>query len=370
MKSTYFLFLLLPFFSLAQTITGSFQHDGLARDYRLHLPPNLQPGEQLPLVLNLHGYTSNAVEQEFYSGMNAVADTGRFLVCYPNGVGNAWNVGTTWGGTADDVGFLSALIDTIQAQYGVDMERVYSCGMSNGGFMSYRLACELGDRIAAIASVTGTMTTAMLTNCDPVRPMPVMEIHGTADQVVAYNGSFGVASIPDVVDFWDSQNECDGPVVSGNFPDVVTNDQATASFDIHTGCQEGVEVILITVANGGHSWPGAIPIPSFGATCQDFSASSEIWNFFNRFKLDLPSAVVENDGQDPQVAVFPNPFVTEFYILFEGKPVEFARVFDARGRLVWQGAPAAIHTEAWPTGVYFLVVKMGEEGVCRKVVKR
>ncbi len=354
----------------AQTIMGSIQHNGIQRDYRLHLPPNLLPGSHPPLVFNLHGFTSNAMQQETYSDMNAVADTAGFIVCYPNGVGNAWNIGVAGGSTADDLGFIATLIDSFHVQYGIDRERVYSCGMSNGGFFSYRLACEMSDRIAAIASVTGSMTNQLLNNCTPARPMPVLEIHGTADQLVAYNGAMGNAGIPAVIAAWAAKNGCTGQVLTGSYPDVVGSDQTTANFEIHTGCEEDVEVKLITIQNGGHTWPGAFPTVIFGATCQDFEASVEIWNFFNRFKLNLASSVDHGAPQLLAATVFPNPFDHHLNILLDGKSPDFARVFDAFGKLVWQGVPAAnLATEAWPAGIYFLEIKTGNTVLLRKAVK-
>jgi hypothetical protein len=157
-------------------------------------------------VLNFHGYTSNDFEQMWYGDFRPIADTAGFLVVHPMGtvdlVGNThWNVG--WGlSTVDDIGFTSALIDSLAAQYNINQDRIYSTGMSNGGFMSYQLACELSDRIAAIASVTGSFNVNQLTTCHPDHQMPVMEIHGTADPTVPYDGNALFAPIPSVVNFW------------------------------------------------------------------------------------------------------------------------------------------------------------------------
>ncbi|MEL6972721.1 MAG: PHB depolymerase family esterase, partial [Bacteroidota bacterium] len=156
-----FCLMLVPNSYGQQIINSSIQFDDLERTYLLYVPPSYTGDESVPLVLNFHGYTSNSGEQFFYSDFRAVADLNNFLVVHPQGTqdseGNThWNVG--WGGsTVDDVGFTAALIDSLAAEYNINPERIYSTGMSNGGFMSYQLACELSDRIAAIASVTGTM---------------------------------------------------------------------------------------------------------------------------------------------------------------------------------------------------------------------
>src|SRR5258706_3847373 len=152
----YLLFCFPLFLSGQQTINGTIMHDGLQRDYILYVPASYVPGTPAPLVLNFHGYTSNAFEQMFYGDFRPIADTAGFLIVHPNGtvdqLGNQhWNVG--WGtSTVDDVGFTNALIDSLSAQYDINQDRVYSTGMSNGGFMSYKLACDLSNRIAAIAS--------------------------------------------------------------------------------------------------------------------------------------------------------------------------------------------------------------------------
>ena len=171
---------------MGQTMVYSMQHGGVTRSYRLYVPPSYTGTVPVPLVFNLHGYTSNATQQEFYSGMNAVADTAGFIVCYPDGINNAWNSGFTppYHSGVDDVGFISALIDLLGTAYNVNLARVYACGMSNGGYMSFRLACDLDERIAAVASVTGSMSTLQASNCTAARAVPVCQIHGDDDQTV------------------------------------------------------------------------------------------------------------------------------------------------------------------------------------------
>ena len=122
----------LLFGSLDAQVSGSFMHDGVLREYRLYLPSDYQNYESLPLVFNLHGFGSNGLEQDIYSGLNLVADTAKFFICTPEGYNNSWNVGWLIGSTKDDVGFISALIDTISADYNVDLEAVFSTGTPHG----------------------------------------------------------------------------------------------------------------------------------------------------------------------------------------------------------------------------------------------
>jgi polyhydroxybutyrate depolymerase len=290
-----------------QNIVSTFLHDGEVREFEVHLPPGFDAAMTWPLVINMHGLGSNRVEQRFYSGFNVVADTGDFLVVYPQGLevnfgGQVlphWNA--NFGTGVDDVGFLSRLIDTLVQNYNVDPDRVYSTGMSNGGFMSYTLACELSEKITAIASVTGSMTALALFGCDPGKPVPVMQIHGTADPVVDFNGP---PAIDDVVDFWVQNGGCDPLPMVEMIPDIDMSDGTTTERMIYEGCEEGAEVWYYVVDNGGHTWPGSFPIPASGNTSKDFLATTHIWDFFKRFpRMTTSSPNVDITG----IKVWPNP---------------------------------------------------------------
>jgi pimeloyl-ACP methyl ester carboxylesterase len=148
---TLLILLLMLHTSLAQT-NGSFLFDGINRSYIVYVPQERSGSAPFPLMIVLHGFTQTGQTIMNYSDFNTYAELYGFVAVYPNGVGNSWNVGVGGGSTANDVGFLSALIDTLNQQIGIDLNRVYACGFSNGGFMSYRLACELSDRIAAIGN--------------------------------------------------------------------------------------------------------------------------------------------------------------------------------------------------------------------------
>jgi len=280
--SFHFLFLILSLNSTAQTVTGSFTYDGSLRDYRVHLPPGYNVSESMPLVLNLHGLGSNAIQQEAYTQFDVVGDTARFIIVYPNAIGNEWNIS---GAGVDDVGFLSALIDTIQARYNIDLSRIYSTGMSMGGFMSYRLACELTCRIAAIASVTGLLATSP---CNASRPIAVMQIHGTNDPTVPYSG------VNPSIQSWLQKNNCPTTPVISNLPDVNTTDSSTVTKSYYGLCDDSTEVILYTINGGEHTWPDALI--DIAITNKDFNASSTIWNFFKSYRLN--NDILANNGCD------------------------------------------------------------------------
>ena len=320
MKS--FILLLSLFISLCatgqQTIEDAITHGGIQRDYILFVPTAYDPGTPAPLVLNFHGYTSNNFEQMFYGDFRPIADTAGFLVVHPMGtidlLGNPhWNVG--WGSsTVDDVGFTSALIDSLSAQYTIDPERIYSTGMSNGGFFSYKLACELSHRIAAIASVTGTMNVGQSATCNPSHPMPVMEIHGTADDVVSYEGNFFFASTPSVVDFWVSKNQCETPANFIAVPDTDQGDACTAEHYVYPNGNNEVSVEHFKILGGGHTWPGSAFVQ--GVTNQDINASEEIWRFFSQYDINglISTTSVTPIPLDHYAKYYPNPVRDRFTI--------------------------------------------------------
>lgn len=160
---------------------------GVQRSARLHLPPAVTAGVALPLVISLHGFNSNAAQQERLSQMSAKADAAGFVAAYPEGIGNPqeWRFGLGEG-AQQDVGFMRDLIRIIESSLPIDPKRIYVTGISNGAEMSYRLACDLADQVAAFAPVAGGYLTAM--DCRPSRPVPVVAFHGTADNLLPYTG--------------------------------------------------------------------------------------------------------------------------------------------------------------------------------------
>jgi polyhydroxybutyrate depolymerase len=376
-----FIFMSMSVAITAQTtLTGAIQSGGLTRDYRLYKPALYNGTVAVPLVINFHGYSSNNFEQEFYGSFKAIADTANFLVVLPNGTldnqGNRyWN---TFNGSAsvDDVAFIANLIDTLQATYNIDPQRIYATGMSNGGFMSYALACELNDRITAIASVTGSMTETNLAACNPTRPVPVMEIHGTADDVVPYTGGtlLFFSPIPDVVDKWVAVNHCNPVPAVSPVPNTSTTDGCTAEHSVYTGGDNGSTVEHYKIIGGGHTWPGAAF--NIGVTNQDFNASYEIWRFFLKYHLDgLTSTPTLSDNSSHWTA-YPNP-AGDYTILQSDhqQSVERIRVFNIAGQLVETinaipaNAAIRINTGNWHAGVYLVEVEQEGKVVLLKVVK-
>lgn len=338
MRKTLLIFFVLSFFLLAgntqaQT-TSSFIFGGINRSYIVFVPSNWTPEKHYPMLIAMHGLTQTGNSMMNFSGFNTYAEEYGFIVVYPNGVLNSWNVGFPGGSTADDVGFISALIDTVHSDYSVDLNRVYATGFSNGGFMSYRLACELGDRIAAIASVAGTMTDGSLTGCQPLRNIPVMHIHGTNDMVVFYNGGFGNASVNSVLAFWRGADECPAVPTIVNLPDLVI-EGSTVQQQTWTPCSDSTEVTFYKITGGGHTWPGSIGTTGSGNTNRDIIASDEIWKFVSRFSLPQVNTSIHNIKQQ-SFTVFPNPATTDLVSLSMAPSAFVARleVFSADGQKI------------------------------------
>lgn len=261
----------------AGTHTVMLEWDGLTRQAIVHVPPGYDAGTPTPLVLNLHGLTSNATQQLGFSGMNQTADAEGFVVAYPSGVGDSWNAGACCGTAVqqkvDDVGFLRALVEHLHTQLCIDPARVYATGMSNGGFMTNRLACEAADLFAAVAPVSSTLITP---DCAPTRPVPIIVFNGTGDLLVPYGGGLYQGAQATFQD-WATIDGCTGDPVPGKIA-------GTASCETYDQCQGGVSVTLCTIDGMGHCWPGQ-PLCPWGAVNTDMSANDEMWALFSQHTL-------------------------------------------------------------------------------------
>lgn len=322
--------------SAQTTTTGSFTHDGSTRTYRVYIPASYDGTTPMPLVFNLHGYGSNNVEQEAYGDFRPIADTANFIIVHPQGLVDLlgtthWNTfGTS---TVDDVSFLTQLIDTLSADYAIDPNRIYSTGMSNGGFMSYKLACMLSGRIAAVASVTGSMTPDEFDACETNHPMPVMQIHGTADPTVPYAGSAYFMPVEDVVSHFVSFNECAPVPITTSVPDIDATDGCTATHYVYTDGLLGSTVEFFKVEGGEHTWPGASYIG--GVTNQDFSASVEIWRFFSQYTLNHLTSSVEEATTPLTFKIVPNPSASETVsLVFNTNELRVITVMNTLGQVV------------------------------------
>jgi polyhydroxybutyrate depolymerase len=268
----------------AGTHRNSIVFDTMNREYTLHIPPTINSNEAIPLVLCFHGYTSSATTIMSYSKFNELADLENFIVVYPQGSlfeeDTHWNVGGwTLGSTTDDLGFINHLLDELISIYHIDQQRIYSTGMSNGGYMSFSLACQLSERIAAIASITGSMTPQIYNSCQPQHAMPVLQIHGNEDSVVPYEGNRSwTRSIDDVLGYWNQLNQNTAPPQVTMIEDTNFFDGSTVEHYLYSNEMQRINVEHYKVLGGGHDWPGA-----WGN--KDIEATQLIWEFFQQYNI-------------------------------------------------------------------------------------
>ncbi len=373
------LLFIVSFSVFSATITLNMVYDDSARSFLVHFPPGFSNAQHLPLVINMHGLGSNGAQQEFYSRMSETSDANNFVVCYPNGLSSRWNSGFVppYNGGVDDVGFISKIIDTLYQLYNINLTRVYACGMSNGGFQSYRLACDLENRIAAIASVTGNISELTALNCVLSRKVPVLHIHGTEDPLVPYDGETGIKSVEETISFWLTKNQCSAANDTVHYPDIDPNDSSTVERIRYATCGSGTEVMFYKITGGGHTWPNAYINFIYGPTNRDFDASQEIWDFFNRFTLNGPVALNEIRNNEMEVSVFPNPVENSCRLQVTGYRLEEnlkAEIFDLTGRKIFEQnivSPSAnLSLSEVEKGVYFLKVEGKQFSFTQRIVKQ
>ena len=344
-----------------ETINASIIHDGIQRDYILYIPEVYDGSTTVPLVLNFHGYGSNAAQQMFYGDFRDIADTEGFLLVHPEGttfIGDQfWNVGFPGlSSNIDDVGFTEALIDELATLYAIDLDRVYATGMSNGGFMSFLLACQLSEKIAAVASVTGSMTQDTFDDCNAQHPTPVIQIHGTDDGVVLYNGNNLSIPIADVISYWVDYNNCETTPTTTMLPDVDVSDGSTVEHSVYEDGDNGITTEHMKVIGGGHTWPGSVI--NTAATNQDIDASMEIWLFFSRFDINGPLST--DDYENNQVTIYPNPTQSKINLSLNfSKEVDY-KLFSPLGKQLMTGTITSSNDEIdishLPSNIYFLKV--------------
>lgn len=292
----------------AEDLNGVIVHQGYDRTYVLHIPPQYDGSDSLPLVINLHGGGGSAQQQAIMTQMNPKADSEGFFVVYPNGtqlpIGYfGWNAGEWSLSNIDDVDFISVLIDTLVANYRVDTLRIFATGFSLGAMMCHRLACELSERIAAVAPVEGGLTIDDWNSCQPQRLIPIMHLHHRYDASVPYYGDptkQWAPPIDSVMEYWAQTNGCDIG------PDTFYNEQGALK-QTWSRADDSCEVVFWTLEEGnGHAWPGT-PTGS-----QELSANNEMWEFFMTHPIPVkeeePS--VEELPVDYRIDISSSPVVT------------------------------------------------------------
>ena len=274
------------------------KHDGRERYYDIHVPASYRKDTPMPVVLNFHGGAARPILQRQDSGMDDVADKNGFIVVYPAGTSRGFTQMLTWNtldaksyatkNNVDDIGFVRALLEDIGKLFNVDPKRVYATGYSQGGILCYRLACELSDKIAAIAPVSAVLTESPQDR-HPGRSMPIIHFHGLLDGHVPYNGGVGPKivgpdriprkSVDETITVWINYNKLSSvPVRTGKL--------GNANFKEYGSDKDKAPIILWTLTDAGHTWPGGkTQMSALGPVNQDIKASQVMWDFFKNRRL-------------------------------------------------------------------------------------
>ena len=280
-------------------ITHFMEWLGDKRTFILHLPPHEKMQSPLPVLFHLHGGGGSAkgTLALTYGRFNTLADRDGFIVVYPNAIEKIWNDGrksnkvTAWKENIDDVGFIAAIIDSLDAMYPIDKSRIFTTGMSNGGFMSTRLLCDRADLFRGGAILTAQISEDYLPNCKPANPTAVLVMNGTKDPLVPYHGgeikvfnqSRGtIISTDDFITFWKQHNACQTKKSTVFLPDT-QNDGTSVSVEEYADCADRGALILYRIEGGGHAWPGGkqyLGKRLIGQTSREIIACDVIWEYF------------------------------------------------------------------------------------------
>jgi polyhydroxybutyrate depolymerase len=282
---------------------------GQSRNYLVHTPPGWQPGTPGPVVVALHGMLQSEEGMNSYLGLNQVADREGFAVIYPHGLGNAWKDGrapqlrmTFWSPPSDDVEFLSKLVTSLSEKRFADPSRVYLMGISNGGYMVYRMACERPELFAAFATLSATVPSTYLNSCKPPRPVPVLMINGTADMIVPFYGnglpgSMSLLPVAQTAKLFAKINGCGKPA-EAPVPGRGSFGGTSVTLIYWTECRDQSAVVLFRVNGGGHQSPsiGAgretpVGLQMLGLRNHDIDAAEEVWAFFKHYDLSLTAGI-------------------------------------------------------------------------------
>lgn len=238
----------------------------LERSYLLHIPPGLSSQQPVPVVFAFHGLSLTPSHMQRTAGLDDVADLANFLVVYPRGVGGSWNTGEEGPGFAvaqnvDEPAFVRKMLSDLDTIANIDPKRIYAVGYSQGGALVYRLACDMSDTFAAIASVSGPME---YSTCKPTQAVSVIHVHGLADTLVPFSGGGGydLSPVEKGIDTWVELDNCTGSAKEEDEINGITH-------ITYASCQAGTAVELYTIDSGGHTWPFENVMP----------ASGVIWEF-------------------------------------------------------------------------------------------
>jgi len=360
MKKLFLLFVILFSYNVFSQTLVTFSFDGQTRKYYKYVPNIYDSQKPIPVVFCLHGLGDN-IDNFRNIAMHLLGEVDTFITIYPEALsspyGNAWNAGINFMGSIineniNDVNFLMAITDSLQTIYNIDTERIYFCGLSLGGFMAQRMACEKSDKIAAVASVAGTIGNSL--NCTPSRPIPICHFHGTNDQVVYYTNNLYGLDAEELVSFWINNNHCDSNYIYKTYPDVVNDGILVESYYFNSPNNLS-DVMFYKAIGADHIW--------LYSPVNDISYTIEIWNFLKKFRLSSSQNI--NDFSEHNIQIFPNPTNSILTITF---PLQYMNdfnhieIYNTLGELVYSQKihslqnQITINLSDLSEGIYFLEI--------------
>ena len=367
----------------AQVFDGfqTINHNQIDRRFYLYVPNNYSVNLPTPIVFNFHGGGGNPISYMNYtSDMRGLAEANNFILIYPEAIADpstgsiSWIDKATSGAPRDETLFIDAIINSINSNYSIDLDRIYACGYSEGGIFSYELACRLNNKIAGIASVSGSMLSDSersnlgFSDCLPQHPTAIMLIPGTNDSNAhsLYQGcclDWGLdsyyLSVNEITDYWTNFNSTDSNPSVSDVSNTNTTDGSTVQRKIWSNGQGGVEVQELKIIGGGHEWPGT-------SGNMDVNANNEIWQFLSKFDKNGMIDTLNIEELQMPISVIPNPF--NDYFIIEGAENELIELYDLRGRKVQSRLNNNVfNTESLKRGVYILILK--EKDISFKLVK-
>lgn len=360
----------IALFAQTGQATRTLTWDGLERQYIEYTPASYTGDEAVPVVFGLHGLGDNM--NNFYSaiGMNLIADTAGFILIVPEAVefsmygytATAWNSGASYMGITpnedvDDTGFIMAVLDSLETHYNVDAEKVYAFGFSIGGYMCNRLACEHGERLNSIASVSATIGVGFTP--ETTTPVSVLQFHGTADETVAYENNDSGMDVIEYINFWKDINNTDTDSIYYQYPNVADDGLLFKRFIYPNG---DAALAHIKVIGGEHNW---YYTPSY-----DISYENEIWRFF-RNKFDVTTGC-KNLVTQKEFTAYPNPF-KENVTIHTTQPAGKIQCYDMTGKSVFsksiESTSTTLHLGRLNSGLYILEYSDGTTSTCKRIVK-
>ncbi len=373
MRKLLLLMIILISYNVSSQTLVTFTFDGQTRRYYKYVPNIYDSQKPIPVVFCLHGLGDN-IDNFRNIAMHLLGEVDTFITIYPEAVtspyGNAWNAGINYMGSIlneniNDVDFLMSITDSLQTMYNIDTERIYFCGISLGGFMAQRMACEKSDKIAAVASVAGTIGNSL--DCTPSNSIPICHFHGTNDQTVYYTNNLFGLDAEELVLFWINNNHCDTNYIYKTYPDVVNDGIVVESYYFNS-TDHLADVMFYKAIGADHIW--------LYPPVNDISYTIEIWNFLKKFRLPSHSQNI-NELLDNNIQIFPNPTNNILTINFPYQYINsynIIEIYNTVGELVYSQQihslqnQITINLSELSEGIYFLEILQQDKLFQNKII--